>query len=169
MKNCAKILPSIKTLKALFNYNPETGIITNKVNRWSAKKGQEAGSLHRFGYRNISIGRQLYKAHRIAWAIGHGAFPEDEIDHRNNRRDDNRLENLRSASKSQNCHNCLMRKDNTSQVKGVRWHSRDEKWEARIMVNRKSKNLGYFKNKESAAAAYAEASARLHGEFGRVA
>jgi len=96
--------------------------------------------------------------------------PSDlEVDHKNRDGLDNRRDNLRLATTSQNQQNCTRRPTNTSGFKGVCWHKEKKKWHARIMVNGKSHNLGYFMTPEGAHAAYSEASACLHSEFGRVA
>jgi hypothetical protein len=96
-------------------------------------------------------------------------FPElYQIDHVNGNPLDNRRCNLRLATASQNQHNQRIRCDNTSGFKGVSWYPNYKKWLATICFKGRSHNLGYFETPEAAHAAYCEASARLHGEFGRV-
>jgi len=83
----------------LFNYDPEIGIFTNKIPRGSsAKKGAFAGSLNGDGYLNIQVNGKSYKASRLAWLYVFGYFPENQIDHINRIRTDNRIENLREVS-----------------------------------------------------------------------
>lgn len=121
------------------------------------------------GYRLIMIDGVYYKAHRIIWAIMHQQDPSSfDIDHINCIRDDNRIENLRLATCSQNKMNIKTRKDNSSGVKGVSWFSRDKRWVAQIWIDGKKNVLGHFKEKDDAAKAYAEASKRIHKEFGRL-
>lgn len=81
----------------------------------------------------------------------------------------NRRSNLRTATREQNGHNAQLSARNTSGIKGVSWCQRSRKWLARITVNGTIKYLGVYSDKDHAAAAYAKASASLHGEFGRVA
>lgn len=81
----------------------------------------------------------------------------------------NRRENLRPATSSQNNRNAKRRSDNTSGFKGVTWRRRERKWAAQIRVDGKNMYLGHFDSPEAAHAAYCKASAELHGEFGRTA
>jgi hypothetical protein len=94
-----------------------------------------------------------------------------EIDHINGNGLDNRRSgekgNLRVATKAQNGRNQRLFSSNTSGYKGVSFHKQASKWDARIMVDGKSRRLGLFSTPKDAAAAYAKASAELHGEFGR--
>ncbi len=80
---------------------------------------------------------------------------------------DNRRANLRHATCADNQHNSKKAINNTSGIKGVHWNKQAGKWRAQIQVNRRRMTVGAFTNIDDAAAAYAEASARLHGEFGR--
>lgn len=78
----------------------------------------------------------------------------------------NRKVNLRPATNQQNSRNMRLSATNSSGVKGVYWAERERRWVAEIYAGRKV-CLGYFVSKEDAAAAYAKASADLHGDFGR--
>ena len=81
----------------------------------------------------------------------------------------NRRENLREATAAQNSYNRGAQSNSTSGLKGVSWHKRDQKWRASIVVNGRQKSLGYFETAGQAYSAYCAASAKEHGEFGRVA
>lgn len=89
------------------------------------------------------------------------------VDHKNGNTLDNRRENLRLATTSQNSINQKLRRDNTSGVKGVYWDKKNKKFKAQISLHGKAKSLGRFSTKEEAAYAYAVASEHLHGEFRR--
>lgn len=89
------------------------------------------------------------------------------VDHTDGNTLDCRKSNLRLSTNTENCRNAKIRKDNTSGVKGVTWYARHKKWVARIQVNNLNISLGYHDNIEDAKAAYAEASRKYHGEFGR--
>ena len=92
-----------------------------------------------------------------------------QVDHIDRNGLNNTRRNLRVATRSQNMSNQRTRSDSNSGVKGVAWHKSAQKWIVRIRVNGKRHHIGLFETIESASAAYAKASAELHGEFGRVA
>jgi len=92
-----------------------------------------------------------------------------EVDHINGNGLDNRRINLRTCTKSQNQCNRKVSALSITGLKGVSLYKRDATWHARISHNGKRLCLGYYKTPEEAHAAYCEASARLHGEFGRIA
>jgi succinyl-CoA synthetase alpha subunit len=92
---------------------------------------------------------KLYKAHQLAWLYTHGVFAK-ELDHINQIRNDNRINNLRMASRSMQMHNAGMLKNNTSGAKGVSYHTASKKWHARIWVDGKCRSVGYFDTVEEA-------------------
>lgn len=179
----SKALPSPEVLRQLLRYEPETGKLFWKerdrslfasqraCSTWNARyAGTEAFTVNDgYGYRQSSIFRCIAKAHRVVWAMVHGQWPSDQIDHINGKKDDNRLENLRQATNAQNMRNLGAYANNTSGSKGVCWHKGARKWMAQITVDGKCRYLGLFAKKQDAVDAYAKASAELHGEFGRVA
>jgi hypothetical protein len=146
----------------ILDYNSETGIFTNKVTRNSrAVKGNIAGNVNK-GYIRITINKEKYLAHRLAWFYEYGKWPENLIDHKDNIGTHNWIDNLRDSTHSQNSFN----KGNiggTSKFKGVRWDR--GKWKAQIKFNKKYKHLGRFDIEKDAAIAYNNAAIELHGEF----
>lgn len=158
---------------ALLSYNKITGVFrwkecTFKSNQWNAAwAGKEAGSLHHTGYIYIGINGRLYGAHRLAWLLVFGEWPEFEIDHKRGNRADNRISELRPASRPQNGMNRGAYKNNSSGFKGVCWHKRIKKWTARIQVGNKMVNLGYFLHPQDASAVYESKAKELFGEFKR--
>jgi len=154
-------------LKAALVYEPETGRFTWACGRRRA--GMQAGKLNTSGHRQIMIEGSLFLAHRLAWLYVNGAWPDRQIDHVNGVRDDNRLANLRQATHEQNAQNRRVPANNTSGVKGVSWYPTRSCWMAHITANHRRKTLGYFPTIEQAAAARADAAARLHGDFAKVA
>jgi len=92
-----------------------------------------------------------------------------ETDHRDGNGLNNRRTNLRDATKAQNRRNRATRIDSQTGAKGVYLHTDKKKWRAQIFADGKRRHLGLFETMEEASSAYAEASARWHGDFGRVA
>ena len=168
MNPSKRILPTQEELKALFDYDPETGEFTRRVRAGGIKKGTRAGCDTDKGYRQIAINRKIYLSHRIAWAIIYGVWPDEEIDHINGKPNDNRIANLRQATRLQNSRNCAKRRDNLTGYKGVSMHHGVRKWKASIKSNGRNVYLGIFEDIKDAAKAYAEASRRIHGEFSRL-
>lgn len=113
---------------------------------WNARfAGQPAlCSSHADGYKHGSICGDLYLAHRVILAMKLGDWPE-YVDHINGNRSDNRLSNLRSATRVQNGCNMAIPSNNTSGHIGVSWNKRDQRWTAYITLNQKRKSLGNFK------------------------
>ena len=156
-------------LRQLFNYDPLTGIFRWKLrdhddfasdrarsaNRGIA--GKQAGSIAVNGYVQIGIGRKKYFGHRLAWLWMTGKWPEQDVDHLNGRRDDNRWSNLRSATRGQNHQNRV-----GHEMTGVTWHSRTKRWRAVIGVNGRQHELGMYSTPEEAASAYSSAKREMH-------
>ena len=162
-----KLMPdlSVEELHKRLKYDPETGEL-----RWR-KRGLVAGYLKMSGYRELEWwtkgdgkrkgGRSQYVlAHRAAWALVTGAWPPNEIDHRNGNRDDNRLVNLRLATSAEN-------KQNRAPIRGKPWTMVGaskvprckNRWRAGMSGNT---YLGTFGSPEEAHQAYLAAKAERH-------
>jgi hypothetical protein len=151
--------------RSLFEYDPGTGIVRNKVGRGRVRAGDLAGWVRQDGYHVIVVDGEPYTGHRIAWLLAYGEHAKEEIDHINGRTADNRLANLRLASRAQNNRNVRVRKDNSSGFKGVSWHKAGKKWSAYIRVNGRTMALGLFHSIEEARNARVEAERVYFGEF----
>lgn len=153
-----------QTLQRLLAYDPETGIFTwREVSPrcYIVKAGDRAGGQDGHGYVRIRVLGTLHHAQRLAWLYMTGAWPSDEIDHRNTNRSDNRWDNLRPATSALNSQNRrTARRGSAAGVIGV--NPRRGGFQARIMVNGKSKFLGDHDTAEAAHAAYVEAKRELH-------
>jgi len=142
-------------------YDPETGVFVWRVSkRGPVKAGDRAGMIGPEGYRAIKVNQRKYRASRLAWAMFYGEQPPEEIDHRNGVRDDDRIANLRPATRAQNAENVKGR--------GVRFEADRGKWLARVCVDYKQINLGRFSTEAEAVAAVRAAKLLLRGEYGRL-
>ncbi len=128
----------INELKNRFEYNQDTGKFID------IESNKESGWITDNGYRIIGFKGTKYRAHRLAWLIIYGEFPENDIDHINGNRDDNRISNLRSVTRSENLKNQKIRSDNSSGVIGVSWGRSNSKWHVRIKSDVKYLYLGSF-------------------------
>lgn len=155
-------------LRQSIRYDPRTGRFCwlKRVSQ-SAKEGDEAGYDTIFGYRGIRFKGKQYRAHRLAWFLVHGEFPAQEVDHINGDRKDNRLCNLRLATRQQQQFNRKTPRNNTSGVKGVCWDKQANKWRAAIARGGKSYFVGHFTNIDDAKNAYESAAQAMFGEFAR--
>lgn len=156
-------------LKLLLSYNPNSGIfhhITDKGPQgriWSL-----AGTVCKDGYIAITIDRKKHKAHRLAWLYVHGAWPEGQLDHKDRDKSNNRIDNLRPATRSQQIANTEKREGLSSKYKGVAWHKEDKIWRCAIVVNGVRHILGNFKSEEEAGKRYNEAALQYFGEYAKL-
>jgi hypothetical protein len=128
--------------------------------------GKEVGSIHPTGYRHVTWMNKPHKVHRLIFLLDHGYLPK-EIDHINGDRLDNRLDNLREATRSENQCNRGEIASNTSGYAGVSWHKHSKAWLVRVMKDGKSTIIGYFKDLELAGLVSQEARVLYHGKFAK--
>jgi hypothetical protein len=169
-KSTSLVVPGALTqesLKALFDYDPETGVFSRKPISSKIARYTKVGRVGKTGYLVLAIAGRLYKAHRLAWLYTYGEMPSGLLDHIDANPLNNSISNLRLASPSENSCNARRRRNNKSGVKGV--YFQDNRWVAEIQKGGQRFRLGRFDTLEEAARAYTEAAKRLHGEFARVA
>jgi len=153
----------IDELRKRLSYCPDSGKLTwRAVGNNRIKVGAEAGHLAKRGYRQVSIRGRNYQAHRVAWALHHGAWPAAQIDHRNGVRDDNRIENLRVVTNTENARNQKLGVNNTSGRVGISWIESARKWRASIGRDGRRISLGRFTDFAEACAAR-DAADLAHG------
>jgi hypothetical protein len=176
---------TLERIHQLVVYNPETGDFTylprdasffkptaKRTPEWLSKwwnarfANKPAGGLHHSGYIHVRIG-ESYKipAHILAWFYVYGEWRYDDIDHKNGDRSDNRLENLRIATQSEQMCNRSNWNFTTDFPKGISKNGNGFK--ARIQKDGKRVSLGTFKTIEEAVEAYERAARDLHGDFRR--
>lgn len=160
----SKILPSAERVRELLSYDPETGSCVWRVSRNGCKVGGVAGSLRSDGYLNMRIDGRSYLAHRVAFLYIHGIWPTNQIDHIDRIKSNNRIDNLREATVSENGQNRHLAQSNNRScgLLGVTWHKGDSKWMAQLCVDGKRNYLGSFALPEEAHAAYLRAKNDLH-------
>ena len=150
-------------LKELLSYDPESGVFVRiKTTSKKIKIGAVAGTFRPDGYQVITINGAKFLAHRLAWLYMAGAFPPDQIDHIDQNPSNNRFNNLRAVTGSENQHNRKMTCTNTSGFKGVSYDKPGKKWKANIALNSVLKHLGLFLTPEEASAAYLAAQRIYH-------
>lgn len=132
-----------------FKYNRKTGLLTRLIQRGACHVGSIVGytQTDRTGHACVktSVCGKGYLVHRIIWLMETGEWP-DEIDHINGVPTDNRWVNLRSVSRSGNCRNTKLRKDNEIGIPGVTFwkgakYNKSDKWYAHISDEKRRKTL----------------------------
>jgi hypothetical protein len=157
---------SAELARELFIYEPDTGLLRWRVRvHQRGPVGSVAGTLTKNGYTRLMYKQSSYLAHCVIWAIQTGSWPEQQIDHRNRVRTDNRWDNLRAATRSQNARNCRISGHNTSGVKGVHFVRSEGKWQASARIGGKVHYFGQHKTLEEAATARRNGVQGIYGDF----
>jgi len=153
---------TLEEVLSVVSYNPDTGEFVR------IRNSKRADTPMSIGYRRVrfTLGNKKYEflAHRLAWFITHGYWPEYEIDHINGDREDNKLENIRDVTRTENARNTKLRVDNTSGHSGVSRHQRG--WKVTVS----GKYIGYSEcfGKAIAMRKGAEKSMEYHKNHGRL-
>jgi hypothetical protein len=175
-----KKLPEPNTIRNLLRYEADAGLLFWKPRGrnffksdrdhkiWNTRyAGKEAFSyVCRFGYKKGAIFGNTFQAHRIAWILHFGEEPKLFLDHIDGDRSNNKISNLREATRSQNQSNRKPNKNSKSKYLGVFMGRKS--WFSRIEKNGKSVYLGQFSLEEDAASAYDMAAILVHGSFARL-
>lgn len=152
-------------VRDMFSYDSKLGVLIWKKSIGPIKAGVEAGTLHQKGYTAIILDGKRYLSHRLIWLYVYGELPDCEIDHINKIKNDNRIENLRLATKYENLKNTTIRKDNSTGFKGVSFSKPSGKYKAEATINNKCHYLGLFITAIEASDAYNNFCKLHHGEF----
>lgn len=156
-------IPTVEDLRKKIRYDPETGYLYSL-----SRRRRVFTNIHHSGYlKGAAMGTTL-TAHRVAAALKLGYWPEGEVDHINGDRTDNRWENLRIVTKSQNQKNAKRRKDNSTGATGVS-QRRNGRYTAYINSDGRRINIGAFSCVTAASLARLRAQKKLgfHPNHGR--
>lgn len=155
-------------LRQWLRYDADTGYLWwIKPPGGRGRMNVPAGCTRPDGRIQVKVLKRMFKAHRICWALHHGEWPTADIDHANGDPADNRICNLRLASKMENNRNQKKREGCTSGYKGVTWDRNWRKWRAAIRVEGQLIRLGSFDDEYQAHLAYCRAADEYFGEFRR--
>lgn len=149
-------------LHQVFDYHADGHLIWKRKYR-GIKVGQKAGHTDKLGYYTIRLDKVLYKGHRLIWFWHHGAWPTDELDHADNNPSNNRIENLRNATKQQNMRNRGPNKNNKLNLKNICWSESRR----RFVVQFDGKFRKRFKTLEEAILVANEERLKRHHDFAR--
>jgi hypothetical protein len=155
-------MPSLEYLRECFALDMTTGELT-----WKKAKvaGQKAGNADARGYLNVKLDGKQYRLHRIVFFMATGINPDGQmIDHADGDKRNNRPENLRFASRVENGRNRHSTSARSGR-RGVSFHPKTGKWQARIQVDGKEKSIGLFDDIETASAAAKKARDKAFGAF----
>lgn len=159
--------PDIEALTSALDYDPSTGTFTWKRPLASnCVIGREAGYITSYGYRQIQFNGKQYKAHRLAWFITFGTWP-DLIDHIDMDKANNAIANLREATTSENSRNQSTGNRNSSGVRCVHWHSTKKRWVVKVTRDGREHYGGSFTDLHDAKLASEKLRRELHGKFYR--
>lgn len=128
-------------------------------------RGKPAGNMRKTGYTFVYQGNKAIAAQNIIWSLRNGPIPAGHcIDHKDGDPRNNRLDNLRLATKSENACNKRM-PTNSSGHKGVTWNEKRGEYSVRVTKAGKVHFAGWFKDLTEAVEAVTKLRAALHGEF----
>lgn len=162
-RKVAEAQVTTEQLKHWFEYKDGHLYWDNPIDK-RIKKGQRFGNIDSEGYVRGAIKRKHYREHRLVYQLFHGSVPQ-QLDHINGVKTDNRIENLRPATPSENLCNKPKQSNNTTGYKGVSYCKRDKRYWARICKDGIKVSLGYFDNPHDAGKAYQKAAKEIHGDF----
>jgi len=118
------------------------------------------------GYKIVHLNDKSLRVHRL---VAEAFIPNPEnkpcVDHKNNIRDDNRIDNLRWATIKENCQNVSISSKNTSGYKGINWDKRSNRWRASIFENGLKVHIGYFELLDDAVKARQKKANEVFGEY----
>ncbi len=168
-ENGTKSLPPRDRLHQIFEYSEGEGGLINRIKRGTAVKGRRAGVIAGHGYRLITVDNVRYTEHRLVWWMLTGEDPS-VLDHIDRCRDNNRIENLRPATRSQNSANSPNRVSQLG-IPGVRIlrgrEGNKRPYAAYLSHQGKQDHLGYYATPEEAFEVHKAAHIARYGEYSK--
>jgi hypothetical protein len=158
---------SKEDLLQVLDYDKENGCFYNKKTRGAALNGYTAGCKKANGYVYVGVFRRQILCHRLVWFVEHGVWPLMVLDHIDGDKSNNRILNLRLATYSQNSINRKVMANSKTQLKGVWFNKKKNRYRACVRCDNKRIYLGSYRTPEEAHAAYVAKAAELHQEFMR--
>lgn len=156
-------------IRHYIKYYPKTGNLIWLMYRQKSRIGTTAGSINGRGYTIIRFKykNKIYNCygHHIAWYLYYGEWPPREVDHKNRIRSNNKIKNLRLATRNQAQRNRGIMKNNTTGIIGVTWHKRAKKYIVNIKLKNKRVHLGYFISFTKAINVRKQAEIKYFGRF----
>lgn len=152
-------------LTEVLDYDPLSGVF-----KWKqavgkrVRVGDVAGSTVD-GYIRIVLDKVKYRAHRLAWFYVNKVWPSGLLDHKDTNRSNNRIDNLRLATKSENNHNRRLNTNSTTGVKGVTYHKQSGKYVTLVQFKSVQYRFGSHDTIEAAEIAVRRGRETLHGDF----
>lgn len=140
----------LQYVKSRFSYDPYTGLLYNR------RRNRPSG-CSQLGYLTIKINKQNYFIHRLAWLITYGKLPQNEIDHIDGNRGNNRISNLREVSHRENCQNLRCHREGL--LPGAQWDPVRKRYRARLRIKGKRIRLGNYITAQEAHEVYMRACA----------
>ena len=141
-------------------YDKDSGNIQWICNKGVRKTGDAAGRIGRDGYLWTTFNGHRFANHRLAWLLTYGRFPEEHLDHINQDKTDNRIQNLRECTHAENCQNREIYQTNKWGFAGIAIAR--NKYKAVIQVGSVKKSIGVWDTPEQAHAVYLAVKEALH-------
>lgn len=156
----------MKTLQDVLEYKIDGTLWWKERVNNACRMDKPVGNPRHHGHLGFKLWNKSRFVHRVVWEMFNGPIPNGfEIDHINRNPSDNRIENLRLCTSSQNKCNTGTREDNTSGFKGVSFHKASGKWRTSVTYEGITHHLGYFDDPQQAATAYKRKAIELFGNF----
>lgn len=160
---CDPVYLTQQALRKELQYNPETGKFLWLLHR-KGRRGT-VGTVNKHGYLVITMSGRRIMAHRLAWFYMTGVWPAEELDHIDRDTSNNKFNNLREASHSENSVNSKIREDNSSGHPGICWDRQKMKWKVQISSSGNKRIQKHFYDFDQAVRFYKETAASLFKEF----